>query len=128
MPTEFKCLSCRHFGSDLSVNGPRPDIDVLLAGWCSAPAIAAQIRSAGYIVARGSEVDILTARELCDREGDGIFVNFEPESPSSGAAFEAETRPVGSVFNPHGESRSEFERDRLGQTGEENAAAMRAAA
>ena len=127
MSNTKKCLSCRHFGSHFR-NLTNEEPLTLIGGWCTAPAIAAQIKSAGYIVARGSEVDISTARDLCDKEADGIFVYYEPESPSSGAAFEAETRPVGSVFNPHGESRSEFERDRLGQTGYDNAKAMKAAA
>lgn len=55
------------------------------------------------------------ARDICDREGDGIFVYFEPKEPTSGAAF-------------IGESRAEFERDRMGQTGQDNAAALKAAA
>ncbi|MEQ1644253.1 MAG: hypothetical protein ABL959_12470, partial [Pyrinomonadaceae bacterium] len=29
------------------------------------------------------------ARNLCDREGDGIFVHFEPKTPTAGAAFES---------------------------------------
>lgn len=54
------------------------------------------------------------AREICNREGDGIFVHFEPKTPKAGAAF--------------GESRSEFDLDRLGQTGQDNAAATRSMA
>ena len=54
-------------------------------------------------------------REICDREGNGHFVYFEPTTPTAGAAFA-------------GESRAEFERDRMGQTGKNNAAAMKATA
>lgn len=102
-----KCESCKHY---------RPDNNRCKA-W--------PVRNLGgdYV-----SVDLTTARDICDRESNGIFVYFEPKTPTSGAAFEAETRPVGSVFSPHGESRSEFERDRMGQTGYDNAKAMKAAA
>jgi len=38
-------------------------------------------------------LNIDTAREICDREGDGIFVHFEPK-PSAGAAFATGTSPT----------------------------------
>lgn len=81
-----KCLSCRHYGNHFT-NFTDPAPGVFASGWCSAPEINAQVESAGYILARGSSVDIATARDLCDREGNGIFVHFEPEDPATGAAF-----------------------------------------
>lgn len=30
---------------------------------------------------------INTARDICDKEGDGIFVHFEPKTPAAGQAF-----------------------------------------
>jgi len=35
----------------------------------------------------GYDTIIGKAREICDREGDGIFVYFEPKDPTTGAAF-----------------------------------------
>lgn len=32
-------------------------------------------------------IDIDSARHVCDREGDGIFVYYEPKTPAAGAAF-----------------------------------------
>lgn len=32
------------------------------------------------------------AREICNKEGDGIFVYFEPKTPTAGAAFVQITR------------------------------------
>ena len=32
------------------------------------------------------------AREFCDREGDGVFVYFEPKEPHAGAAVEQSLR------------------------------------
>lgn len=31
--------------------------------------------------------DITAAREICNKEGDGIFVYFEPKTPTAGATF-----------------------------------------
>lgn len=89
MSNTKKCLSCQHFGSHFR-NLTNEEPLTLIGGWCSAPAIAAQIQSAGYIVARGSNVDIDTARDLCDKESDGIFVHYEPETPTAGVAFDVE--------------------------------------
>lgn len=99
----LKCKDCRHFE-------PSPT-EVFFHGSCRNPRVHGPLtrsRSANV------KLDIVEAREICNKEGDGIFVHFEPKIPGNGAAF--------------GESRREFELDRLGQTGQDNAAAFKAAA
>jgi len=78
-----KCESCRHF---------EPSPKSFWAGRCVRVEILNDASMRGYAV-----FNIKRARNICDREGDGIFVYFEPRDPATGAAFKAETRPVGSV-------------------------------
>ena len=103
----IKCESCKH----------RVSLGGNLMEFCENPKVV----PAGHPWARQGLWPLMndgtikeSAREICNKEGDGIFVHFEPKIPGNGAAF--------------GESRREFELDRLGQTGQDNAAAFKAAA
>lgn len=71
-----KCESCRHYRQDPS----KPGFDF---GFCFSPQIKIPMHS----------LPVLRAREICDREGDGIFVYFEPREPASGCAV-AETKTM----------------------------------
>lgn len=63
-----KCERCRHFRSDRNRRG-------FEAGVCTSSSIAI------------NSLPILDAREICDKEGDGIFVYFEPKTPAAGVVF-----------------------------------------
>lgn len=111
-----KCDSCKHCVSvevprfrfrPGSVEGKMQTVNVCKNELCTTEEIREQFPNR-----KGVPLDM--AREICNKEGDGIFVYFEPKTPAAGASF--------------GESRSEFERDRMGQTGQDNAEAMKAAA
>ncbi len=68
-----KCESCRHFraeGEGSPFNTAR----------CKSPVIV-------LVFNRCLSVAISDAREICDQEGDGIFVYFEPKTPAAGQAF-----------------------------------------
>lgn len=67
-----KCESCKHY---------RPDNNR-----CKAWPV---LNLGGDFVS----VDLTTARDICDREGDGTFVYFEPKTPTAGAAFTDGTWP-----------------------------------
>lgn len=55
---------------------------------------------------------IANARDICNREGDGIFVHFEPKTPTAGATFEAGPQPV--FCSKQCGFADEFEPDELG--------------
>ena len=72
-----KCASCRHFQSD-------PNSDQFERGFCT----HIRIRRPSLWTPPGQQpVPINRAREICDKEGDGIFVHFEPKTPAAGFAF-----------------------------------------
>lgn len=100
MSDNKRCLSCRHYGNHFTNTSGETPAESFDLGWCSAPAVAAQVESLGYIVARGSNVDITTAREICDRELDGVFVYFEPLIPSAGAVSEPPALAGGQFAEP----------------------------
>ena len=64
-----KCESCQNFRPDWRNRG-------FEAGACISRKIVTM-----------NSLPILTARGLCDKEGDGIFVYFEPKTPAAGVAF-----------------------------------------
>lgn len=72
----LKCKDCRHYE-------PAPT-NVFFHGSCRNPRVHRSVTNS-----RSADVklDIVEAREICDREGDGIFVHFEPKTPASGAAW-----------------------------------------
>lgn len=72
-----KCESCRHY---TAYKIPKGD------GECSQPIIGA---TAPCNLGR---LRITAAREICNKEGDGHFVYFEPKDPATGAAFIQITR------------------------------------
>lgn len=76
-----KCESCRFFVP----KGPRFED----AG-CSQINVR---RPTLFAPPESQPVAIRPAREVCNKEGDGIFVYFEPSYPSAGAAF-ADRRPA----------------------------------
>ena len=94
----LKCETCRFLRT-----GPSPE-----TSYCTSPEVNTEFYGIKF-----AATSLPKAREICNKEGDGIFVHFEPKTPGNGAAF--------------GESRREFELDRLGQTGQDNAAAFKAA-
>lgn len=83
-----KCLSCRHFVENQ---------------------ITGNFEDAVCLHTETVFNNVIEARNICDREGDGHFVYFEPRDPEAGAAI--------------GYTRAEFEADQLGQTGQDLAAA-----
>jgi hypothetical protein len=71
-----KCDSCRH----------RKESDQGLLGTairCANPVI---LKLAYTTKMPASDMPLTYAREICNKEGDGIFVYFEPKTPASGAA------------------------------------------
>jgi hypothetical protein len=70
-----KCESCKHYGN-LSSDGKFEN------GFCNSRALAV---SSGL---QGRSIPITLGREICDVEGDGIFVHFEPKTPVSGVGFD----------------------------------------
>lgn len=69
-----KCDSCLHSSK---YPGPRGTVIEL----CSAPATQLDKR----IVTQLGD-----ARVICDREGDGVFVYYQPRHPQAGATFTVE--------------------------------------
>lgn len=69
-----KCESCRHYFSDPAMKG----VEV-----CGSEDVIGQIA-----VGVAEAIDLNFGRMICDKEGDGIFVYFEPieTEPSAGAA------------------------------------------
>lgn len=67
-----KCESCRHF----RLSRPKGDFR---NGTCSSE----QVALTRTLMLTGAFLPISTAREICDREGDGIFVYFEPKEPTA---------------------------------------------
>lgn len=67
----YRCESCKHYQAAISGRD-------FQSGFCLSPQ---QPRTA-----------IMNAREICDREGDGRFVFYEPKEPASGAEFVHVTR------------------------------------
>ena len=66
-----KCESCRFqktdsFESDMCAS---PDVNAAFSGH------------------KKAMLSLGTARDICDRESNGIFVYFEPKEPSTGATF-----------------------------------------
>ena len=74
-----KCEECRHYKPSGLARG-------FWNGFCASPTIL-NIREVVM-----SNLSIRYAREICDREGDGIFVHFEPKCPTAGACFVQITR------------------------------------
>lgn len=70
-----KCEGCRHFKP--AEGGQFTD------GRCDSLDVS---NTRPYWKRRGP-VLITIAREICDKEGDGIFVHFEPKTPAAGRAF-----------------------------------------
>ena len=133
-----KCETCRHHGTidrgpkRILVPGLVDRSRNSLVELCSNHVLASDEIKEMFPDRHGLPLDY--ARNLCDREGDGIFVYYEPkrtwkDCPDCGHTVfsdeihECRTRK-GAAF---GESRAEFERDRQGQTGHDNAAKMAAA-
>jgi hypothetical protein len=67
----YICESCKHYQPAVS----RRNFE---SGFCLSPD---QPRTA-----------IMNAREVCDKEGDGRFVYYEPKQPTAGAEFVQITR------------------------------------
>lgn len=74
-----KCESCRFFYALA-----KGDFD---------NSICTNVDVNGHTSVNFAEVPTMTeARQICDREGDGIFVYFEPKEPHAGAAVEQSLR------------------------------------
>ena len=71
-----KCESCRHYFSDPAI----PGVEV-----CGSEDVL------GQMVGVAEAIELSFGREICDREGDGHFVYFEPieVDPSAGATFQS---------------------------------------
>lgn len=80
-----KCESCRHYDK------PSPSHS-FGAGQCRQSEIGSRLGKKGL---RGFHT-VEFAREICDREGDGVFVYYEPKNPGGiGAAAEIpEEKPL----------------------------------
>ncbi len=75
-----KCESCRFYNES---NDSLPESCLNLSVRCSV--------DPDFIFYR-IFAELGPAREICDREGDGIFVYFEPKQPVAGAAVEQSLR------------------------------------
>ena len=92
----IKCESCKHcvsvkvprfrFGKAI-VSGDLQTVKVCKNHLCTTEDIREQFPDR-----HGMPLDM--AREICDREGNGIFVHFEPKTPASGASFGSEPRAI----------------------------------
>lgn len=71
-----KCESCRHY---LPVPGTNEFHKAQCTSW--------EVLSLEAHIFGGPMPLIEDAREICDKEGDGIFVYFEPKVPTAGVAF-----------------------------------------
>lgn len=78
-----KCESCRFHSSKRS----KLSIGEIALVFCTNPIVASDEIKEMFPDRIGLPLDI--AREVCDKEGDGIFVYFEPVTPAAGATFEA---------------------------------------
>lgn len=80
------CESCRHYGSKVvHENEARRLIRFCTNDLCTTDQVREQFPDR-----LGMPIDM--AREICDREGDGFFVYYEPKDPSAGVAFVQITR------------------------------------
>ena len=70
-----KCEMCRHFFNDPALE--------FKYGVCGSEDVL------GVMLGSAEAIDINSGRMICDKEGDGIFVYFEPieQDPSAGATF-----------------------------------------
>lgn len=75
-----KCESCRHYQPSRAFPGQ------FARGVCHTVRIR---RPTISTPPEAPPVPILEARDICDREGDGHFVHFEPLIPEAGAAAAA---------------------------------------
>lgn len=86
----LKCESCRYFSAEWKLGHFRS----IIAGnqRCEAPSVLKAFNRPTYH--QTQRLAIMLARDICDREGDGRFVYFEPRDtePSAGAAFVQITR------------------------------------
>lgn len=85
-----KCESCRHY--DVEYVDIRP-IVIIGGKFIEQPPRPGTVLSCtnfniAIIDNLGGKVPLSQAREICNREGDGIFVYFEPTVPTAGAAAE----------------------------------------
>lgn len=78
-----KCESCIHYQKETPHH-------TFGAGRCIQQAVGRKLRRILSDTVRFHTIDY--AREICNKEGDGIFVYFEPKTPTAGAAFVQITR------------------------------------
>lgn len=82
-----KCESCRHF-----IETKKGQKIHFFSNQCSRSEIVDEIFPTSLCHKQLSAgVDL--ARDICDREGDGHFVYFEPRDPSAGAVVETAPEP-----------------------------------
>lgn len=85
-----KCESCRHYGTTprgvngILVPGLADRSRHALAEFCSNDRLTTADVREMFPNRLGVPLDY--ARSICDREGDGIFVYFEPKEPTAAAA------------------------------------------
>jgi hypothetical protein len=86
-----KCNSCRYLGT---ISGVSDGSTKIALECCTSPKVKDELRSFGYGITKVYEPDIETGREFCDREGDGVYVYYEPPDSSSpnGNTFDAADR------------------------------------
>ena len=71
MPT--KCLTCRHLSE--------PKTNRFEDRLCTSLEVM-RVRST-------RPLPVMQAREICDKESNGIFVHYTPKNPAAGAAFQS---------------------------------------
>jgi hypothetical protein len=89
-----KCESCRHFvdyGSNLMDFCSNPKVVPSDHPWATRGLWP--LEKDPMLDAAGLE----TARDICDRESNGIFVYFEPKTPTAGATFQSSPPCLGGV-------------------------------
>lgn len=75
-----KCESCRFYGTEIVAAGENQR----RIRFCTNPNTVTDKVREMFPDRRGVPLDM--ARDICDREGDGIFVYYEPKTPATGAA------------------------------------------
>lgn len=80
---KMKCESCRHFG----LSRPKGDAR---NGLCRNENVIRE----GALFETSYFLPISPAREICDKEGDGHFVYFEPKTPAAGAFVQITRQPA----------------------------------